>query len=189
MVVSEGANTMDMARLCLSDIIREPKTRIDAATWGTMGIGLGAAIASAVARPDRITVAIEGDSAFGFSGMELETMVRYKLPIVVIVMNNGGIYGGDRRASGLQGAAEAGLAKSGLASDPAPTAFVPDSRYDLMMKAFHGKSYRCSRAHELQDALSVTLREARLPCLIDVILDPLAGVESGNVHSFNLAKI
>lgn len=70
--LQQGANTMDMARLCLSDIIREPRTRIDAATWGTMGVGLGAAIASAVARPDRLTVAIEGDSAFGFSGMKLE---------------------------------------------------------------------------------------------------------------------
>lgn len=119
--------------------------------------------------------------------MELETIVRYNLPIVVIVMNNNGIYGGDRRAEGLRSAAERGLASVGL-SDPPPTAFVQNCRYDLMMKAFHGHSHRCTQAHELKTALSVALQE-RLPCLIDVILDPMAGVESGNVHSFNLAKL
>ena len=195
MVVSEGANTMDMARLCLSDFLREPKTRIDAATWGTMGSGLGAAIASAVARPDRLTIAIEGDSAFGFSGMEIETIVRYKLPIIIIVMNNNGIYGGDRRTSGLQTAALRGLEKNGWKDDPPPTSFVESSRYDMLMAAFHGKSYRCSQAKELEQALSETLQLAasaaeasRLPVLIDVVLDPFAGVESGNVHSFNLSS-
>ena len=91
----------DMARLLLP--VKEPRTRIDAATWGTMGVGLGSAIAAAVqsssaeAGATRPVIAVEGDSAFGFSGMELETIVRYQLPVVVFVMNNGGIYGGDRR--------------------------------------------------------------------------------------------
>ncbi len=93
-VVSEGANTMDMARLLLP--AHAPRTRLDAGTWGTMGVGLGYAIAAAAAgalgrqqaaggggpggaagaEGGQLVVAVEGDSAFGFSGMEVETIVR-----------------------------------------------------------------------------------------------------------------
>ena len=59
-----------------------------------MGVGLGYAIAAAVwARdhaPGKRIVCVEGDSAFGFSGMELETIYRYKLPIIIIIVNNNG---------------------------------------------------------------------------------------------------
>lgn len=101
--------------------------RLDAGTFGTMGVGLGFAIAAATverSRSDegRRVVCVEGDSAFGFSGMEVETMCRwvdaslsthyvhfnsllflnnaspfynrYKLPVVIIVVNNNGIYSG-----------------------------------------------------------------------------------------------
>ena len=61
-----------------------------------MGVGPGFAIAAAVYcrdyEPDSRVVCVEGDSAFGFSGMEVETMVRQKLPIIVVVFNNNGIY-------------------------------------------------------------------------------------------------
>ena len=67
-------------RACCCRVILEPamegRLRLDAATWGTMGVGLGYAIAAATARPERLVVAIEGDSAFGFSGMECETISR-----------------------------------------------------------------------------------------------------------------
>lgn len=56
----------------------EGRLRLDAGTWGTMGVGLGYAIAAATCT-DRLVVAVEGDSAFGFSGMEVETMVRWAL--------------------------------------------------------------------------------------------------------------
>ncbi|KAI4321271.1 hypothetical protein MLD38_034670 [Melastoma candidum] len=94
-LVSEGANTMGIGRAVL--VQTEPRTRLDAGTWGTMGVGLGYCIAAAVACPDRLVVAVEGDSGFGFSAMEVETLVRYQLPVAVIVFNNGGVYGGDRR--------------------------------------------------------------------------------------------
>jgi len=71
-----------------------PRSRLDAGTYGTMGVGLGFAIAAAMVHPDRRVVCVEGDSAFGFSGMELETACRYKLPIIFIIINNNGIYGG-----------------------------------------------------------------------------------------------
>lgn len=115
-----------MARLCLP--VLAPRTRLDAGTWGTMGVGLGYAIAAAVTHPGELVVAVEGDSAFGFSGMECETIARYKLPIVIVVFNNGGIYGGDRREVPLSEAAGAGAAAGGFKGDPAPTAFVPGCR-------------------------------------------------------------
>ena len=59
---------------------------------------------------------------------QLNCSLRYKLPVVVVVMNNGGIYGGDRRTQVLTDAAVKGAAKGGFSSDPAPTAFVEGSR-------------------------------------------------------------
>lgn len=96
MIVSEGANTMDIGRaMLLNNVARH---RLDAGTFGTMGVGLGFAIAAAMwcksYAPDKRVICVEGDSAFGFSGMEIETMFRYKLPIIIIVVNNNGIYGG-----------------------------------------------------------------------------------------------
>ena len=95
-IVTEGANTMDIGRTYLANDL--PRHRLDAASFGTMGVGPGFAIASALYtrdyEPESRVICIEGDSAFGFSGMELETIVRYNLPVVVIVVNNNGIYGG-----------------------------------------------------------------------------------------------
>jgi 2-hydroxyacyl-CoA lyase 1 len=152
-----------------------------------MGVGLGYAIAAATVQPQRLVVAVEGDSAFGFSGMECETIARYKLPITIIVINNGGVYGGDRRPQQLQDAAKQGAASGGFSNDPIPTAFVPNARYDLIMKAFEGASYLVDSASTLSTACTEAFG-ARRPALINVIIDPLAGVESGNVHAFNAPK-
>ncbi|RMZ52179.1 hypothetical protein APUTEX25_001569 [Auxenochlorella protothecoides] len=183
LVVAEGANTMDNARLLLEPVT-VPRTRLDAGTWGTMGVGLGYAIASATQDPGRATVAVEGDSAFGFSGMEVETIVRYGLPVTLIIFNNGGIYGGDRRGRELRAAAARGLAAVGHAGDPVPTDFAPVSRYDLLAQAFGGRGVAVGTAEELAAALREALASGG-PSLIDVTIDPQAGVESGNVHAFN----
>lgn len=184
-VVAEGANTMDQARVLLEPV-DDPRCRMDAGAWGTMGIGPGCAIAAAVTT-DRSVVAVEGDSAFGFSGMEIETMCRYKLPITVVVFNNGGIYGADRREEELRGRAARGLESAGWPDDPAPTAFVPGSRYDMLATAFGGDGYDVSTADGLNSALKAALATRR-PSLINVAIDPKAGVESGTVHSFNFVK-
>jgi 2-hydroxyacyl-CoA lyase 1 len=73
-VVSEGANTMDVGRPVL--VQNAPRTRLDAGTWGTMGIGLGYCIAAAVAEPEWLVVAVEGDSGFGFGAMEVEVRIQ-----------------------------------------------------------------------------------------------------------------
>jgi 2-hydroxyacyl-CoA lyase 1 len=119
--------------------------------------------------------------------MEMETMCRYKLPIIIVVFNNGGIYGGDRREDGLRGRAARGLEKAGWPDDPAPTAFVPGARYDLLATAFRGDGYDVSTASDLTAALEAALASGQ-PSLINVAIDPKAGVESGTVHSFNFVK-
>ncbi|CAN0913703.1 2-hydroxyacyl-CoA lyase [Linum grandiflorum] len=173
-VVSEGANTMDVGRSVL--VQTEPRTRLDAGTWGTMGVGLGYCIAAAVAEPDRLVVAVEGDSGFGFSAMEVETLVRYQLPVVVIVFNNGGVYGGDRRRPDeITGP---------FKDDPAPTSFVPSAGYHLLIEAFGGKGYLVGTPDELRSALKESF-SARKPAVINVTIDPYAGAESGRMQHKN----
>ncbi|CAM8891294.1 unnamed protein product [Rhodiola kirilowii] len=173
-IVSEGANTMDVGRSVL--VQTEPRTRLDAGTWGTMGVGLGYCIAAAVASPERLVVAVEGDSGFGFSAMEVETLVRYKLPVIVIVFNNGGVYGGDRRSpEEITGPYK---------DDPAPTSFVPGAAYHTVMEAFGGKGYLVGTPDELKAALAESFA-AKQPAVINVTIDPYAGAESGRMQHKN----
>jgi len=166
-VVNEGANTLDFGRDVLD--MFEPRKRLDCGTWGVMGIGMGYAIAAAVETGCPV-VAVEGDSAFGFSGMEIETICRYKLPIVVVVFNNGGIYRGDdvNRAS----------------SDPSPTTLAIDGRYDKLVEAFGGAGYDAKTPAELSSALTRAL-DAGAPALINCAIDPTAGTESGHLANLN----
>ncbi len=166
-VVNEGANTLDFGRNILA--MREPRKRLDCATWGVMGVGMGYAVAAAV-ESGRTVVAVEGDSAFGFSGMEVETICRYGLPIVVIVFNNGGICRGDE--------------VNRYTSDPAPTALLRTSRYDKLIEAFGGTGYHAETPAALGPALRKAL-DSRRPSLINCVIDPTAGTESGHLQSLN----
>ena len=166
-VVNEGANSLDFARDILP--MSRPRHRLDSGTWGVMGVGLGYAVAAAVETGAPV-VAIEGDSAFGFSGMELETICRYDLPVVTLVLNNGGVYRGDD--------------PSQAPPAPAPTALGPDSRYDQMIEAFGGVGYRAETPAEVAAALAKALGEGR-PAVIDCVIDPGAGTESGHIGDLN----
>jgi oxalyl-CoA decarboxylase len=166
-IVSEGANTLDFGREILP--MRKPRKRLDCGTWGVMGVGLGYAIAAAV-ESGRSVIALEGDSAFGFSGMEVETICRYQLPIVVVLFNNGGIYKGDEI--------------NPYSSDPAPTALLRSSRYDKLIEAFGGTGYYAEDPAALAAALRKAL-ELHEPALINCVIDPSAGTESGHLQSLN----
>lgn len=163
-VVNEGANALDLARNTIG--MYRPRRRLDSGTWGVMGIGLGYAIAATVETSEPV-VAIEGDSAFGFSGMELETICRYKLPIVIVILNNSGVYRGDE-ASG--------------SDDPAPTRL--EAHHELMIRAFGGVGYRAETPDEVAAALREALASGR-PALIDCVIDPSDGTESGNIAHLN----
>ncbi len=167
-LVNEGANTLDLARGII-DMYR-PRKRLDVGTWGVMGIGMGFAVAAAV-ETGKPVLAIEGDSAFGFSGMEVETICRYNLPICVVVFNNNGIYRGTD-VNPLGG------------SDVATTVFVKNSRYDKMMEAFGGVGVHVTTPDELNRAVNEAMDSGR-PTLINAAIDPAAGTESGNIGSLN----
>jgi oxalyl-CoA decarboxylase len=167
-LVNEGANTLDFARSIID--MFKPRKRLDVGTWGVMGIGMGQAIAAAVETGHPV-LAVEGDSAFGFSGMEIETICRYKLPVCVVVFNNGGIYRGtDVNPTG--------------GSDVAPTVFVKDARYDKMMEAFGGKGVYATSPDELHRAVSEAM-DSGVPTLVNAVIDEKAGTESGRIGNLN----
>ncbi|MFE9763992.1 oxalyl-CoA decarboxylase [Streptomyces sp. NPDC005808] len=166
-LVNEGANALDIARNVID--MHVPRHRLDSGTWGVMGIGMGYAIAAAVESGQPV-VAVEGDSAFGFSGMELETICRYKLPVVTVIMNNGGVYRGDD--------------VNPLDDAPSPTTLMLSARHDLMIEAFGGKGYRATTPAEVTAALTEALALGG-PALIDCVIDPSAGTESGHIAHLN----
>jgi oxalyl-CoA decarboxylase len=167
-VVNEGANTLDYARSIID--MYEPRKRFDSGTWGIMGIGMGYAIGAAVTSGKPV-VAIEGDSAFGFSGMELETICRYDLPVTTIIFNNNGVYRGtDVNPTG--------------GKDVAPTVFVKGARYDKMIEAFGGVGYHVTTPDELTRALQESIASGK-PSLINAVIDETAGTESGRLTNLN----
>jgi oxalyl-CoA decarboxylase len=166
-VVNEGANALDITRNVID--MQRPRHRLDSGTWGVMGIGQGYAVAAAVETGAPV-VAIEGDSAFGFSGMEIETICRYQLPVTVVILNNGGVYRGD--------------AVNATSADPAPTVLDPAAHHERLIEAFGGSGYRATTPAEVGAALDKAIASRR-PALIDCVLDPSAGAESGHIGSLN----
>jgi len=167
-VVNEGANTLDFGRNIID--MQEPRKRLDSGTWGVMGIGMGYAIGAAVTSGKPV-VALEGDSAFGFCGMEIETICRYELPIVTVIFNNGGIYRGDD------------VNHSGGA-DPSPTILMKSARYDKLIEAFGGTGHHVTDPQGLTQALTDALASGK-PAIINCVIDPTAGTESGHLQSLN----
>jgi hypothetical protein len=163
-IVNEGANTLDFGRNIID--MHEPRHRLDSGTWGVMGIGMGYAIGAAVVTGKPV-VAIVGDSAFGFCGMEIETICRYQLPVVTVIFNNSGIYRGDA-----------------VGSPYSPTGLMHNARYDKMIEAFGGAGYHVTDAPSLTKAVSEALA-VRKPALINAVIDPTAGTESGHIRNLN----
>ena len=170
-VVNEGANTLDFARSIID--MYQPRKRFDSGTWGIMGIGMGYAIGASVISGLPV-VAIEGDSAFGFSGMELETICRYRLPVTTVIFNNNGVYRGtDVNPTGGQ--------------DVAPTVFVKGARYDKLIEAFGGVGYHVTTPAEMTAALTAAIAAGK-PALINAVIDETAGTESGRLTNLNPAS-
>lgn len=165
-LVSEGANTLDIGRNMID--MKLPRHRLDTGTWGVMGVGLGYAIATAI-ETGKPVVALEGDSAFGFDGMEMETICRYHLPITVVIVNNGGIYNGTDRE---------------VADQPGPTMLDATARYEYMAKAFGGDSYFVSSYQEMKVVFEQAVASKR-PNIINVQIDPSMGKESGHIGNLN----
>ncbi|WP_300805095.1 oxalyl-CoA decarboxylase, partial [uncultured Duncaniella sp.] len=171
-LINEGANTLDDTRDAVNMSL--PRHRVDCATWAIMGMGMGSTIGAAVATGKQV-VAIEGDSAFGFSGMDFSTICRFNLPVTVVIFNNGGIYNG----VGVP------LDKT---TDPAPTTLDIHARYDKLGDAFGAQTYYVQTPDELAKALTESIASKK-PCLIDVQLAADSGKESGHIGYLNPAPL
>ena len=171
-LVNEGANTLDDTRDCID--MSKPRCRVDCATWAIMGMGMGSAVGAAVSTGQRV-VAIEGDSAFGFSGMDFSTICRFKLPVTVVIFNNGGIYNGIGQNMGKDG-------------DPAPTTLDIHARYDKLGEAFGATTFYVTTPQELEAAFKEAIA-CKGPALIDVQLGADSGKESGHIGYLNPAPL
>ena len=167
-LVNEGANALDLTRGIID--MYQPRKRIDVGTWGIMGIGMGYAVGAAI-ETGKPVLAIEGNSAFGFSGMEIETICRYRLPVCVVIFNNDGIYRGTD-------------VNQGGGADPATTVFVKGARYDKMIEAFGGVGVNATTPDELKRAVNAAMDSGQ-PTLINAVIDPAAGSESGRIGNLN----
>jgi 2-hydroxyacyl-CoA lyase 1 len=152
---AEGAGTMDIGLTQLN--VSDARSCLNAGTYGTMGVGLGHAIAACVVHPDRPVIHLSGDSAIGFSGMEMETLVRYNLPAKIVVLNNGGI----------------GPGMSEIPQDPMfnlkPNALIYGARYDRVMEAFGGRGFFVEDPKKLPGALEEAMH-FRGPALVNVVI-------------------
>jgi 2-hydroxyacyl-CoA lyase 1 len=158
-IVGEGANTMDIGRTQMPN--RSARTRLDAGSYGTMGVGMGFVLAAAAVHPDRPVVSVSGDSAIGFSGMEMETVCRHKMKVKIVVLNNGGI----------------GSGVAALPDDPqkaGPGHLTVGARYDKMMEAFGGKGFFVTDPKDLAGALEAAMK-FNGPALVNVQLHHAAG--------------
>lgn len=152
---AEGAGTMDIGLTQLPSF--DARSCLNAGTYGTMGVGLGQAIAACVAQPGRPVVHLSGDSAIGFSGMEMETLVRYGFPVKIVVLNNGGI----------------GPGMPSIPENPMmnlkPNALIYGARYDRMMEAFGGKGFFVEEPKDIRAALDKAMAHDG-PALVNVVL-------------------
>lgn len=160
--VSEGANTMDIGRSYFD--VHEPRHRLDAGTGATMGVGMGYAIGAQSYYGDaKRVVSIVGDSAFGFSAMELETAIRSRLPLLIIVINNNGIYHGLEDEE-YHAALEDGTLPT--------TSLSVETRYDLISEACGGKGWFVKNRVELAKAVKEALAAKDQTCVVNVMIAP-----------------
>ncbi len=152
---AEGAGTMDIGLTQLPSF--DARSCLNAGTYGTMGVGLGQAIAACVAQPGRPVIHLSGDSAIGFSGMEMETLVRYGFPVKIVVLNNGGI----------------GPGMPAIPENPMmnlkPNALIYGARYDKMMESFGGKGYFVEDPKKIRGALDGAMAHNG-PALVNIVL-------------------
>lgn len=176
--ISEGANTMDFSRSVFP--VEEPRLRMDAGTYATMGVGLAYAIAAHQAynlpNPEgkslsgerKKIVCLEGDSAFGFSMPEVETMARYDMDVLIFVINNGGIYHGDCEDADAWLKMKEGRVGGGKGLRS--TSLGYQVRYEKMAEMCGGKGYFVQTAEELAVAAEEGFK-ARIPVVVNVVIE------------------
>ncbi|HUB57082.1 MAG TPA: acetolactate synthase [Mycobacterium sp.] len=135
-----------------------PGAWLDSGPFGCLGSGPGYALAAKLARPDRQVVLLQGDGAFGFSGMEWDTLVRHNVPVVSVIGNNG-IWALEKHPM------EALYGYSVVAE------LRPETRYDEVVRALGGHGELVSTPAELRPALKRAMGSG-LPAVVNVLTDP-----------------
>ena len=137
----DGQQTLAAGRQVLQS--HTPASRLNSGSNGCMGVGVPFAVGAKLARPDAPVVSVNGDCAFGFNSMEMETAVRHGVPIVFIINNNSGIVGG---------ALERGMGLPEGYGERVAT-YTQDIRYDKIMEAFGGHCENVTEPSEIKAAL------------------------------------
>jgi len=156
-VAVDGENTMAVSRVMVPNYM--PRHRLDAGVSGCMGVAVPYGIGAQIARPGKQVVSINGDYAFGWNGFEVETAMRYNLPVMFVVANNVSI-GGPQNAM---------LGDAGLESMDQPEGI----RYDKVMEAFGGHGEHVETPDQLKPALERALGSGG-PSLVNVVIDKYA---------------
>ena len=138
-----------------------PVTRFTAGTNGCMGVGVPYAVGAKIAQPDRLVIAVCGDMGFALTAMDMETAVRHKIPILVVVANNDGNMGAINQKTFFPGYEER------------ITMFQPDIHYEQIMQAFGGHGEYVDRPEDLRPALERAVASGQASC-INVRVDPHA---------------
>jgi acetolactate synthase-1/2/3 large subunit len=165
-VVGDGGDVVG----CASKFVRlsRPGQWLDPGAFGCLGVGPSFALAARLLHPDRRVLLISGDGAFGLNGMELETAVRFNLPLTCVIGNDGGwgqirnpqiSFWGEARAVGTS---------------------LPETRYDRMVEALGGRGVLVTEPGEIRPALEKALASDEVWCL-NVLLDPAAYRRTGQV--------
>jgi len=157
--VLDGRDTMAAAQEVL--LSYEPASRFTAGTNGCMGIGIPFGIGAKISSPDSMVIVVTGDMAFGISAMEMETAVRHKIPIIVIVANN-------------DGGCATSVQRNLYPADHEPVAmFQPKIPYEKIMEACGGYAESIDQPEQMQPALRRAV-ESGLPACLNVYVDPQA---------------
>jgi thiamine pyrophosphate-dependent acetolactate synthase large subunit-like protein len=135
-----------------------PGAWLDSGPFGCLGSGPGYALAAKLARPDRQVVLLQGDGAFGFSGMEWDTLVRHDVQVVSVIGNNG-IWALEKHPMEM------------LYGYSVVAELRPGTRYDEVVRALGGHGELVSTPAELRPALERAF-SAGLPAVVNVLTDP-----------------
>lgn len=154
-VIGDGGDFVSFAGKYVEP--KQPGGWLDPGPFGCLGAGMGAAIAARIARPSSQVVLLFGDGATGFSLMDVDTLVRHKLPVVMVVGNNS--------AWGLEKGPMQMLYGYDVVAD-----LAPESRYDEVVKALGGGGETVTDPREIGPALDRAFA-AEVPYLVNVMTD------------------
>lgn len=149
-IVVDGHEILNFARQSIPTHV--PGHRVNAGPNGCMGVAVPFGLGAKVAKPDTQVIVLSGDGSFGMNGMEIDTMVRHKIPALVVISNNGGWAG----VGGMDAGRDLGF-----------------SRYDKMAEVFGGHGEFVEKPQDIRPALERAAASGK-PAVVNVVTDPKA---------------